>query len=48
MKLTQKNGLFNHIEKSSTPIQVLRYTSAIREDKFNNIDNKIKEVFGVE
>ena len=43
-----KNGLFNHIEKSSTPIQVLRYTSAIREDKFNNIDNKIKEVFGVE
>ena len=42
-----KNGLFNHIEKSSTPIQVLRYTSAIREDKFNNIDNKIKEVFEV-
>ena len=42
-----KNGLFNHIEKSSTPIQVLRYTSAIREDKFNNIDNKIKEIFGV-
>ncbi|MCK8894820.1 DUF262 domain-containing protein [Haemophilus influenzae] len=42
-----KNGLFNHIEKSSTPIQVLRYTSAIREDKFSNIDNKIKEVFGV-
>ena len=43
-----KNGLFNHIEKSSTPIQVLRYTSAIREDKFSNIDKKIKEVFGVE
>lgn len=42
-----KNGLFNHIEKSSTPIQVLRYTSAIREDKFRNIDNKIKEVFEV-
>lgn len=42
-----KNGLFNYIEKSSTPIQVLRYTSAIREDKFNNIDNKIKEVFEV-
>ena len=42
-----KHGLFNHIEKSSTPIQVLRYTSAIREDKFNNIDNKIKEVFEV-
>ena len=42
-----KNGLFNHIEKSSTPIQVLRYTSAIREHKFNNIDNKIKEFFGV-
>ena len=42
-----KNGLFNHIEKSSTPIQVLRYTSAIREDKFINIDNKIKEVFEV-
>lgn len=42
-----KNGLFNHIEKSSTPIQVLRYVSAIREDKFNNIDNKIKEVFEV-
>ena len=42
-----KNGLFNHIEKSSTPIQVLRYTSAIREDKFSNIDGKIKEVFGV-
>lgn len=42
-----KNGLFNHIEKSSTPIQVLRYTSAIREDKFSNIDNKIKEVFEV-
>ncbi|WP_118879278.1 DUF262 domain-containing protein [Haemophilus haemolyticus] len=40
-----KNGLFNHIEKSSTPIQVLRYTSAIREYKFSNIDNKIKEVF---
>ena len=43
-----KNGLFNHIEKSSTPIQVLRYTSAIRENKFGNIDKKIKEVFGVE
>jgi hypothetical protein len=43
-----KNGLFNHIEKSSTPIQVLRYTSAIREDKFSNVDKKIKEVFGVE
>ena len=42
-----KNGLFNHIEKSSTPIQVLRYTSAIREDKFRNIDNKIKEIFEV-
>ena len=42
-----KNGLFNHIEKSSAPIQVLRYTSATREDKFNNIDNKIKEVFEV-
>ena len=42
-----KNGLFNHIEKSSTPIQVLRYTSAIREEKFNNIDKKIKDVFGV-
>ena len=42
-----KNGLFNHIEKSSTPIQVLRYTSAIREDKFNNIDTKIKEIFEV-
>ena len=42
-----KNGLFNHIEKSSTPIQVLRYTSAIREDKFRNIDNKIKAVFEV-
>lgn len=42
-----KNGLFNHIEKSSTPIQVLRYTSAIREDKFRSIDNKIKEVFEV-
>ena len=42
-----KNGLFNHIEKSSTPIQVLRYTSAIREDKFRNIDTKIKEVFEV-
>ena len=43
-----KNGLFNHIEKSSTPIQVLRYASAIRENKFGNIDKKIKEVFGVE
>ncbi|QTO02334.1 DUF262 domain-containing protein [Aggregatibacter sp. 2125159857] len=43
-----KNGLFNHIEKSSTPIQVLRYTSVIRENKFGNIDKKIKEVFGVE
>lgn len=43
-----KNGLFNHIEKSSTPIQVLRYTSVIRENKFSNIDKKIKEVFGVE
>ena len=42
-----KNGLFNHIEKSSTPIQALRYASAIREDKFRNIDNKIKEVFEV-
>lgn len=42
-----KNGLFNHIEKSSTPIQVLRYTSAIREVKFINIDTKIKEVFEV-
>jgi len=42
-----KNGLFNHIEKSSMPIQVLRYTSVIREDKFSNIDKKIKDVFGV-
>ena len=42
-----KNGLFNHIEKSSMSIQVLRYTSVIREDKFSNIDKKIKDVFGV-
>ena len=42
-----KNGLFNHIEKSSTPIQVLRYTSAIREDRFSKIENKIKELFEV-
>ena len=42
-----RDGLIYCIEKSITPAQVMRFIPKLNEIKFDNVDKKIKEIFGV-
>ncbi|MBN6065148.1 DUF262 domain-containing protein [Aggregatibacter actinomycetemcomitans] len=42
-----RDGLLSCIEKSITPVQVIRFIPKLDEVKFDNVDKKIKEIFGV-
>ena len=42
-----KDGLLSYIEKSITPAQVMRFIPKLDEIRFDNVDKKIKEIFGV-
>lgn len=41
------NGLLSYIEKSITPVQVMRFIPKLDGIRFDNVDKKIKEIFGV-
>ena len=41
------NGFLSYIEKSITPVQVLRFIPKLDGVRFDNVDRKIKEIFGV-
>ncbi|MGP1627606.1 MAG: DUF262 domain-containing protein [Aggregatibacter segnis] len=42
-----RDGLIYCIEKSIMPAQVMRFIPKLNEIKFDNVDEKIKEIFGV-